>query len=707
VKLLLPVIIGVLLVSLFSLVAAVNTPFAPQAGVNQPVVIADIPLSPEDDILQPGVEIALPIVDNSNFITIFKSDPDKDFTVFLIYPVSIASFFTPAVQQKFLNKLIRCEKRITSYYGFNPPSALRVYIGTGRGAHGYVGWASSDFSQYILDNLDDENYCPSGVLSHELAHGLGPHFKGVLEEGYANFAWDNVNRLRPNSDVVCGDTSYCKHTSYQGASGYYELPYSIIHANGFPAGNRAGPIYDTGYCLWNYLNNTAGLSKVRQIFDRIEREPCDYGDCITKYILPVLGETQTRNIETKFDIPRTATRADYWDHSRPRTFIRLLNSCDEFQAAPWNWAPLPPQTPRAEINPQGGEISPPANPSSITVSKKDPDKDFTVFLSYPASKATLFTPAVQEKFLNKLIRCEKRITSYYDFNPPNNTLQVYVLTQSNPRNAGAGDGWAISSMGNDDNGYSIIVLNKLDDESDCPRGDLAVTLPIALGPRNKGMLQPGYTNVVGELTKSTSAHPEEFKCGETSYCVLADYAASYYEVEYNLISDKSLEPASGQCFWRYLNNHVGIVKVRQIFDRIEREPCDYGDCITKYILPVLGESATQTIETKFRASRRTTGSDWNAPGRTRNLIRVIARNQPGTRGCLDFRAATWNWAPLPPQTPRAEINPQGPVPGQIGNVGNQPGQEIQPQVPFSARVVGAFESISNWLKYLLSQIIKR
>jgi len=240
-----------------------------------------------------------------------------------------------SVRDMMLTKLTSCVKKITVFYGLPMPPRFEIrFYSTSIGPRPQVPWNGA---LQLWTAITDANvYFAEGgftvrpdcfVSTHEMAHALGPHDKGILEEGYATFTQWMVGPRPPVNTVVCAEEGYCVDID----SEHYLLPYSLAHPTQVNGEAYDGAKYPTGLCAWAYIDSKFGRNKLRQIIDGFESTDCEYGDCITDFILPVLKERQTRLFEQKFDL----ARSDNDISASSLQPIRRVDSCSDVRSAAW------------------------------------------------------------------------------------------------------------------------------------------------------------------------------------------------------------------------------------------------------------------------------------------------------------------------------------------------------------------------------------
>lgn len=279
-------------------------------------------------------------------LTFSKTDPDTGFTVIVKIKQTDSAIFTPQRRVKLLNKTIQCAKFVSSYYQFPLPQniSLHFYFQSGPGVKFYIkggrrvfyGFNNYTWLSRLFSDLDDDSLNPCWE-KHEMMHALTPHWKGILEEGFATYTQDDVmgifgGPIRTSEQLAfkCTEQGYLINSTGR----LYHVPYTLTHVLEIEPGVRyKRDVYESGLCFWIYVHSVYGLDVMRQIFNKVERSGCNYyGDCITKYILPVLGEQRTRIIERKFDLHRTDTERNVTMPFRP---IAVLNSPADVMSAPW------------------------------------------------------------------------------------------------------------------------------------------------------------------------------------------------------------------------------------------------------------------------------------------------------------------------------------------------------------------------------------
>jgi len=262
-----------------------------------------------------------------------KTDPATGFRAVVTIPNTIQA--NQSVRDIMLTKLTKCVKRITNYYGLPMPPRLElIFYDPSTGPRTQVPSVGSLELRYAVRSpntyFTENNFVHAHdcfVSTHEMAHAIGPYSKGSLEEGYATFSQLMLGPAL-EEPLKCAEEGYCASPNN---STYYLFPYALVHqtqVNGELF--RKGP-YLSGLCAWAYIQGKFSKNKLQQVIDRFESAECTFGNCITDFILPVLGEQETRLFEQKFDLRRT----DNARASPDLQPIRQVDSCDEVQSANW------------------------------------------------------------------------------------------------------------------------------------------------------------------------------------------------------------------------------------------------------------------------------------------------------------------------------------------------------------------------------------
>ena len=262
-----------------------------------------------------------------------KIDPATGFRAVVTIPNSMQA--NQNVRDMMLTKLTSCVKKITGFYGLPLPPRFEIrFYDVSAGPRPQVPWNGALQLWFAITD-SDAYFAESGfnrrpdcfVSTHEMAHALGPHDKGILEEGYATFTQWMVGPRPDAGVVICAEEGYCTDVG----SEYYLLPYSLVHPTQVNGETYGGSTYSTGLCAWAYIDSKFGRNKLRQIIDGFESTDCEYGDCISDFILPVLKERNTRLFEQKFDL----TRSDNDISSSYLQPIRRVDSCSDVRSAAW------------------------------------------------------------------------------------------------------------------------------------------------------------------------------------------------------------------------------------------------------------------------------------------------------------------------------------------------------------------------------------
>lgn len=271
-----------------------------------------------------------------------KIDPATGFRAVATLPATMR--VTQEERTLVLDRLTQCVKKITGLYGLPVPKRFELIFfdpATGERLEPFPHSGQLFLNIAVLrpdtyfQGLRNRFDCIGS--NHEMAHAIGPFDHGILEEGYATF----TNRMFTTGvGAVCAEAGYCERISNDPAFGSYAsqsylLPYSLVHRTKVNDTIYSHAKYSTGECAWSYLYSKLGRRKFQEIFDRFEKDDCGWGNCITDFILPVLGEREMRIFEDKFDLHRTDQNKSS-DFQQP---IRPVENCSEVQEAPWSRPP--------------------------------------------------------------------------------------------------------------------------------------------------------------------------------------------------------------------------------------------------------------------------------------------------------------------------------------------------------------------------------